>query len=107
MGVGVILLVVLMIIVDMYLLDKWVKILGLNSVVWGIVSIFGLLVGGFIVDIVGWYWIFFINVFIGFVLLGLISIFLVELKWEWIKMLMDILGSVILMVVLLMLLLGF
>lgn len=83
------------------------KILGLNSVVWGIVSIFGLLVGGFIVDIVGWYWIFFINVFIGFVLLGLISIFLVELKWEWIKMLMDILGSVILMVVLLMLLLGF
>lgn len=73
----------------------------------GIASIFGPLAGGFIVDTVGWHWIFFINVPIGLVLLGLISIFLVEPKRERTKMPMDILGSVTLMAVLLTLLLGF
>jgi len=91
----------------MYTLDKRAKILGLNSAAWGIASIFGPLAGGFIVDTVGWHWIFFINVPIGLVLLGLISIFLVEPKRERTKMPMDILGSVTLMAVLLTLLLGF
>lgn len=106
-GAGAILPVALTIIADMYSLDKRAKILGLNSAAWGIASIFGPLAGGFIVDTVGWHWIFFINVPIGLVLLGLISIFLVEPKRERTKMPMDILGSVTLMAVLLTLLLGF
>ena len=106
-GAGAILPVALTIIADMYTLDKRAKILGLNSAAWGIASIFGPLAGGFIVDTVGWHWIFFINVPIGLVLLGLISIFLVEPKRERTKMPMDILGSVTLMAVLLTLLLGF
>ncbi|MGC3042299.1 MFS transporter, partial [Enterococcus faecalis] len=75
-------------------LDKRGKILGINSAAWGNASIFGPLAGGFIVDTVRWHWIFFINVPIGLVFLGLISIFLVEPKRERTKMPLDILGSV-------------
>lgn len=106
-GAGAILPVALTIIADMYSIDKRAKILGLNSAAWGIASIFGPLAGGFIVDTVGWHWIFFINVPIGLVLLGLISVFLVEPKREKSKAPMDILGSLELMLVLLTLLLGF
>ena len=91
-GAGAILPVALTIIADMYTLDKRAKILGLNSAAWGIASIFGPLAGGFIVDTVGWHWIFVINVPIGLVLLGLISIFLVEPKRERTKMLTLLLG---------------
>ncbi|MGK0551137.1 MDR family MFS transporter [Enterococcus faecalis] len=106
-GAGSILPVALTIIADMYSLEKRAKVLGLNSAAWGIASIFGPLAGGFIVDTVGWHWIFMINVPIGLVLLGLISTFLVEPKRERSKLPMDFLGSLALMAVLLSLLLGF
>ncbi|MBP2097717.1 MDR family MFS transporter [Enterococcus rivorum] len=106
-GAGAIMPVALTIIGDIYSLDKRAKILGLNSAAWGIASIFGPLAGGFIVDTVGWHWIFFINVPIGIVLLVMISRFLVEPKREKSKVPMDIMGSLLLMTVLLTLLLGF
>ncbi|WP_206912917.1 drug resistance transporter, EmrB/QacA family protein [Enterococcus sp. DIV0840] len=106
-GAGAIMPVALTILADIYSIDKRAKMLGLNSAAWGIASIFGPLAGGFIVDTVGWHWIFFINVPIGLVLMGLIAYFLVEPKREKSKVPMDILGSVQLMFVLLTLLLGF
>ena len=106
-GAGAIMPVALTIIGDIYSIDKRAKILGLNSAAWGIASVFGPLAGGFIVDTVGWHWIFFINVPIGLVLLGLIAYFFVEPKREKSSVPMDIKGSITLMVVLLTLLLGF
>jgi EmrB/QacA subfamily drug resistance transporter len=106
-GAGSISPVALTIIADMYSLEKRAKVLGFNNAAWGIASIFGPLVGGLIVDTVGWHWIFFINVPIGLVLLGLISVFLVEPKREKSKKPMDIAGSFELMLILLTLLLGF
>jgi EmrB/QacA subfamily drug resistance transporter len=106
-GAGAIMPVALTILADIYSIDKRAKILGLNSAAWGVASIFGPLVGGFIVDTVGWHWIFFINVPIGLVLMGLIAYFLVEPKREKSNAPMDVLGSIQLMLVLLTLLLGF
>lgn len=40
----------MMIIVDVYLFEKWVKVFGFMGFVWGIVGVFGLFVGGFLVD---------------------------------------------------------
>lgn len=106
-GAGAIMPVALTIIGDIYSIDKRAKILGLNSAAWGIASVFGPLAGGFIVDTVGWHWIFFINVPIGLILLGMIAYFLVEPRREKSSVPMDIKGSILLMFVLLTLLLGF
>lgn len=79
----------------------------MNSLVWGIVSVFGLFVGGFIVEMISWYWIFFINVLIGILLIIFIWLYLNELKIIYEFKLMDIFGSFSLMVMFVILLLGF
>lgn len=106
-GAGAVMPVALTIIADIYPMEKRAKILGLNSAAWGVASVFGPLAGGFIVDTIGWHWIFFINVPIGLALLVLISLYLVEPKREKTGKPMDVLGSLMLMVSLLLLLLGF
>ncbi|MCB5954427.1 MDR family MFS transporter [Enterococcus sp. CWB-B31] len=106
-GAGAVMPVALTIIADIYPTEKRARILGLNSAAWGVASVFGPLAGGFIVDTVGWHWIFFINVPIGLALLALISVYLIENKHEKTKQPMDILGSVMLMISLLTLLLSF
>lgn len=106
-GAGAIMPVALTIIADIYAIDKRAKILGLNSAFWGIASVVGPLCGGFIVDTIGWHWIFFVNVPIGIVLLFLIMIYLVEPKNERAKQPIDVAGSLLLMALLLTLLYGF
>lgn len=106
-GAGAILPVSLTIIGDIYPVEKRAKILGLNTAAWGIASVFGPLTGGFIVDTIGWHWIFMINVPIGLIVIALITLFLVEEKREAEKVPMDIKGSLLLMTTLLTLLLGF
>mgnify|MGYP005983040657 CR=1 FL=1 len=106
-GAGAVMPVALTIIADIYPTEKRARILGLNSAAWGVASVFGPLAGGFIVDTVGWHWIFFINVPIGLALLALISVYLVEPKREANGKPMDIMGSVMLMLSLLSLLLSF
>ncbi|MEG2707752.1 MAG: MFS transporter, partial [Vagococcus sp.] len=97
----------LIIIADLYPVEKRASILGLNSAAWGIASIIGPLAGGFIVDALSWHWIFLINVPIGLVLMLLIWLYLNEEKREVDKAPIDYLGSVSLVVVLLSLLYGF
>ncbi len=106
-GAGAIMPVALTIIADMYDFEKRTKILGLNNAAWGISSVLGPLAGGFIVDTIGWHWIFFINVPIGIGLIFLIQYFLVEEKREKSAKKMDFFGSVSLMLTLVSLLLGF
>ncbi len=106
-GAGAMMPVALTILADMYSAEKRAKMLGLNSTAWGIASVVGPLMGGVIVDTIGWHWIFFINVPIGLVLIGLASYYLVEEKQEKDNKKMDIQGSLFLMTMLLTLLLAF
>ncbi len=106
-GAGAMMPVALTILADMYSAEKRAKMLGLNSTAWGIASVVGPLTGGVIVDTIGWHWIFFINVPIGLVLIGLVSYYLVEEKQEKDNKKMDIQGSLFLMTMLLTLLLSF
>lgn len=106
-GAGAIMPVALTIIADMYDFEERTKILGLNNAAWGISSVLGPLAGGFIVDTIGWHWIFFINVPIGIGLIFLIQYFLVEENREKSTTKMDFFGSISLMLTLVSLLLGF
>lgn len=106
-GAGAMMPVALTILADLYDAEKRAKMLGLNSTAWGVASVVGPLAGGFIVDTIGWHWIFFINVPIGLLLIGMILIFLVEpVRGQETKK-MDFLGSFFLMLTLLSLLLAF
>lgn len=79
-GAGSIMPVSNTIIADVYPLEKRAQVLGLNSSAWGIASIIAPLLGGVIVDNLSWHWIFFINLPIGLIVMGMIFIYLDEDK---------------------------
>ncbi len=60
-GAGGLLPLAFIIVGDVFTLDQRAKIQGLFSGVWGISSIIGPLIGGFLVDQVSWHWVFLIN----------------------------------------------
>jgi EmrB/QacA subfamily drug resistance transporter len=64
-GAGGLLPLVFIIIGDLFSLEQRARLQGLFSGVWGISSITGPLLGGFIVDQASWQWIFWINIFPG------------------------------------------
>ncbi len=66
-GAGGLLPLVFIIIGDLFSLEQRARLQGLFSGVWGISSIAGPLLGGFIVDQASWRWIFWINIIPGLV----------------------------------------
>lgn len=106
MGAGAIMPVSFTIIADIYPIEKRAKVLGFNGSAWGIASIIAPLLGGFIVDKLTWHWIFFINVPIGLVTIGMIAYCLREEK-KISQAPIDYWGSLWLMLALLGLLYGF
>lgn len=96
-GAGAMMPVAFTIVADLYSAEKRAKIMGFTSTAWGIASVVGPLAGGFIVDLLSWHWIFFINVPIGFLLLWMISFFFHEEKYVRTAKKMDIWGSLTLM----------
>lgn len=62
---------------DMFSFEQRARMQGLFSGVWGVSSIIGPLLGGFLVDSVSWHWVFYINV-----LPGLGAFALVWLAWR-------------------------
>lgn len=74
LGAGGILPLAFTIIGDMFSLERRAKIQGLFSGVWGVSSIIGPLIGGFLVERVGWQWVFYINVFPGLVAAALFGL---------------------------------
>lgn len=79
-GAGTIMPVSFTIIADIYPMEKRAKVMGWNGSAWGIASVIAPLLGGFIVDKLTWHWVFFINVPIGIITIGLIWAFLNEEK---------------------------
>lgn len=75
-GAGGLLPLVFIIIGDLFSLEQRARIQGLFSGVWGVSSIIGPLLGGFIVDQASWQWIFWINI-----IPGIIATAIVWLAW--------------------------
>jgi MFS family permease len=71
LGAGGLLPLAFTIIADLYSYQQRVRMQGLFSGVWGVASVIGPVLGGFLVDRVGWPWVFFINLAPG-VLAGII-----------------------------------
>jgi len=76
-GAGGILPLAFILIGEMFSLEQRAKMQGFFSGVWGVSSIVGPLLGGFLVDQLSWRWIFYINV-----LPGLLAAALVGLAWR-------------------------
>lgn len=76
LGAGGVLPLAFIIIGAMFTVERRARIQGLFSSVWGVSSIVGPLLGGFIVDRLSWPWVFYVNVAPGLMALALIWFFL-------------------------------
>ncbi len=65
LGAGALVPLAMTIIGDIFSLEERAKMQGLFSGVWGVSSIFGPLVGGFITDQLSWRWVFLVNLPVG------------------------------------------
>ncbi|HSK89441.1 MAG TPA: MDR family MFS transporter [Anaerolineales bacterium] len=106
LGAGGIMPLAFILIGEMFSLEQRAKMQGLFSGVWGISSIVGPLLGGFLVDQLSWRWIFYINV-----IPGLLAAALVALAWRdqhhgHARPAIDYAGATLLTVSVVMLLLG-
>src|SRR5215216_4572065 len=72
-GAGGIMPLAFILIGEMFTLEQRAKMQGLFSGVWGVSSIVGPLLGGFLVDQLSWRWIFYINVFPGLLAAALVA----------------------------------
>ena len=72
-GAGGIMPLAFILIGEMFTLEQRAKMQGLFSGVWGVSSIMGPLLGGFLVDQLSWRWIFYINVFPGLLAAALVA----------------------------------
>lgn len=77
LGAGGIMPLAFILIGEMFSLEQRAKMQGLFSGVWGVSSIVGPLLGGFLVDQLSWRWIFYVNV-----IPGLLAAALVALAWR-------------------------
>lgn len=73
LGAGGILPLAFILIGEMFTLDQRAKMQGFFSGVWGVSSIAGPLLGGFIVDQLTWHWVFYVNVVPGLLAAGLVG----------------------------------
>ncbi|KRM91365.1 MDR family MFS transporter [Fructilactobacillus florum] len=105
-GAGVIMPVSFTIVADMYPFEKRAQVIGILGSAWGIASIIGPLLGGFIVDSLSWHWIFFINVPIGLLTIVLLACFFYEQPHKKTQPL-DVAGIIWLGIFLLALMVGF
>lgn len=71
-GAGGILPLAFIIIGDIFSFEQRARMQGFFAGVWGVSSIIGPLLGGFLVDQASWPWVFYVNILPGFVALGLV-----------------------------------
>ena len=72
LGAGGVLPLAFIIIGQIFSLEQRARMQGIFSGVWGVSSIIGPLIGGFLVDQVSWHWVFYINVIPGLLAFGLV-----------------------------------
>lgn len=107
LGAGGIIPMALTVIGEIFSVEKRAKMQGLISGVWGLSSIIGPVIGGFLVDQISWHWVFYINL-----IPGTLAILFVWFAWvDQEKQVskppkLDISGTVILTIAVLSLLIG-
>lgn len=72
-GAGGIMPLAFILIGEMFTLEQRTRMQGLFSGVWGVSSIIGPLLGGFLVDSLSWRWVFYINIIPGLLAAGLVA----------------------------------
>ena len=77
LGAGGLLPLAFIIIGDLFNFEQRARMQGLFSGVWGVASIVGPLLGGFLVDQVSWHWVFYVNV-----APGILAALLVGFAWQ-------------------------
>ncbi|WP_160685943.1 MDR family MFS transporter [Clostridium sp. C2-6-12] len=77
LGAGSIFTIPYTIVGDVFTLEERPKVQGMIGTVWGVASLAGPFLGGILIDILSWHWIFFINI-----PFGIISIILLEKNLE-------------------------
>ncbi len=92
---------------DISPLEKRGKMMSLISFVWGLSSVLGPTIGGFIVNYFSWRWIFFINIPLGIIALAGIGIYLRETREKKKEASIDYLGALTLSTTILALLTAF
>lgn len=97
LGAGALMPLGMTIIGEIYSLEKRARMQGLFSGVWGLASIIGPLIGGFITDNLSWRWVFYINIPFGIAAALLIGLALVEPRDHRKKVTVDYAGAITLM----------
>src|SRR5688500_10227633 len=82
LGAGALVPLAMTIIGDIFTLQERAKMQGLFSGVWGVSSVLGPLLGGFITDQLSWRWVFFVNIPVGIAAALIIGFALIEQKRE-------------------------
>ena len=77
LGAGGIMPLAFILIGEMFTLEQRARMQGLFSGVWGVSSIIGPLLGGFLVDQLSWHWVFYVNI-----IPGLLAAALVVFAWR-------------------------
>ncbi len=72
LGAGGVLPLAFTIVGQLFSLEQRARLQGLFSGVWGVSSVIGPLIGGFLVDQASWHWVFLINLFPGVIALALV-----------------------------------
>ncbi len=80
LGAGALVPLAMTIIGDIFTLDERAKMQGLFSGVWGLSSVVGPILGGFITDQLSWRWVFYINLPVGIAAMAIIGFALIEPK---------------------------
>lgn len=106
LGAGSIFTITYTIVGDVFTLEERAKIQGWLSTVWGVASLMGPFLGGFLIDNLSWHWIFFINLPFGILSVILLEKYLKE-NFEKKKPKIDYLGSIVLSASIIILLYGF
>ncbi|MGB8983683.1 MAG: MDR family MFS transporter [Anaerolineales bacterium] len=106
LGAGGIMPLAFILIGEMFSLEQRAKMQGLFSGVWGVSSIVGPLLGGFLVDQLSWRWIFYVNVIPGLLAAALVALAWRDLHHGQARPAVDYAGAGLLTVSVVMLLLG-
>lgn len=105
-GAGGVLPLAFIIIGDIFTFEERARMQGFFSGVWGVSSIIGPVLGGFLVDQASWHWVFFINVIPGIVAFVLVWFALQDQVVRKERVAIDYMGAGILMAAVVLLLLG-
>lgn len=107
LGAGGVMPLVFIIVGDIFSFEQRTKMTGVSAGVWGVSSVVGPLLGGFLVDQFSWHWVFYVNVIPGIIALAMVWFAMQDEHVEKrVKPVVDYLGAALLSGTVISLLLG-